>query len=163
MAHRIFVNPGGNYFGSGDVHIETLLGSCVAIVFWHPDKNIGGLCHYLLPVRGLRRAAYDEALDGKYGEEAILQMLDLIKVSGTHLNDYVVKVFGGASILNLQSTSMRVGMRNIRFALAALEKYGVPVASQDLSGDGYRYLRFDVLTGDVWIKRGSARDVEMHL
>lgn len=162
MTQRIFVNPGGSYFGSGDYHVETLLGSCVAIVFWHPARHIGGLCHFLLPARS-RRTDDGDALDGRYGEEALLQMLNQIKTIDTNLNDYVVKVFGGGRMLNLSQASARVGAVNARFALEALGKYGVPITSQDITGDGYRYLRFDLLTGDVWVRRGRAMMDEIRI
>lgn len=153
MTERIFVNPGGSYFGKGHCHVETLLGSCVAIIFWHPGMKIGGLCHYLLPAR-TRKKAHAGGLDGRYGEEALLQMLNQIQDIGTNLEDYVVKVFGGARMLNLPQASTRVGDANVRFALDILKKYGVAITSQDLTGEGYRYLRFDLLTGDVWVRRG---------
>ncbi len=162
MTQRIFVNPGGIYFGSGDFHIETLLGSCVAIIYWHPEKKIGGLCHYLLPTRTRRSAIADE-LDGRYGEEALLQIVNQIQIIGTNLTEYIVKVFGGGRMLNLPATSTRVGVENARFALDVLNKYGVPVVSQDITGDGYRYLRFDLLTGDVWVRRGYTVMDEMKI
>lgn len=162
MTQRVFVNPGGSFFGSGDYHIETLLGSCVAIIFWHPGKQIGGLCHYLLPTRS-RRSGNSDALDGRYGEEALLQMLNQIHIIDTNLNDYVVKVFGGGRMLNLPPASTRVGDENARFALDVLNKYGVPITSQDITGDGYRYIRLDLLTGDVWVRRGYTMMGEVNI
>jgi chemotaxis protein CheD len=155
MKQRIFVNPGGSYFGSGEAYIETLLGSCVAIIVWHPEKKIGGLCHYLLPGR-TRQSARATALDGRYGDEALMQMLNQIQRTGTNLKDYVVKVFGGGRILDLPAASIRVGDENVRFALEILKAQGVIVTSQDITGDGYRYIRFDLFTGDVWVRRGHA-------
>jgi chemotaxis protein CheD len=33
--------------------IRTVLGSCVSITLWHPVKRVGGMCHFLLPTRGV--------------------------------------------------------------------------------------------------------------
>lgn len=48
----IFLQPGEWYFGEGNTRVRTTLGSCVAIVLWHPVRRIGGMCHYMLPSRG---------------------------------------------------------------------------------------------------------------
>ena len=45
----VFLLPGEFHFGDQDDRIITLLGSCVAITLWHPEKRIGGMCHYMLP------------------------------------------------------------------------------------------------------------------
>src|SRR5690606_5865574 len=43
--------PGALWFGTGDVRLHTLLGSCVAITLWHPRYRYGGMCHFMLPGR----------------------------------------------------------------------------------------------------------------
>ena len=40
--------PGELYFGQRHL-LKTLLGSCVAITLWHPQRQLGGMCHFLLP------------------------------------------------------------------------------------------------------------------
>lgn len=44
-----FLNPGEIFFGGSGFRVRTLLGSCVSIVLWHPNRHLGGMCHYLLP------------------------------------------------------------------------------------------------------------------
>ena len=46
--------PGDFVFGNSELKLKTLLGSCVAITLWHPDKKIGGMCHYMLPGRNIK-------------------------------------------------------------------------------------------------------------
>ena len=50
---EIFLQPGDFYFGDRDTRIRTLLGSCVSITMWHPRLHVGGMCHFMLPERGL--------------------------------------------------------------------------------------------------------------
>ncbi len=54
---EIFLQPGEWYFGNRKVSIRTLLGSCVAMVFWHrhPKLLMGGMCHFTLPTAGPRK------------------------------------------------------------------------------------------------------------
>jgi chemotaxis protein CheD len=45
------IMPGQWHFGPEQITVKTLLGSCVALTLWHPQRRIGGMCHYLLPDR----------------------------------------------------------------------------------------------------------------
>ncbi|MFL9924394.1 chemotaxis protein CheD [Herbaspirillum lusitanum] len=159
-AERIFVSPGEVFFGQGDCYVETLLGSCVAIVFWHAEQGLGGLCHFLLPARqrqGRKENGQEDVelpLDGRYGEDALRQLLAEIKRHKTRVADYEVKVFGGSRTMDTVLLQKPVGQANAQFALDILKQHKIPIAAQDIEGDGYRYLRFDLNTGDVWVRRG---------
>ncbi|MDR3430210.1 MULTISPECIES: chemotaxis protein CheD [Silvimonas] len=150
---RTFVNPGDIYFGRGDQRIETLLGSCVAVTFWHPALHLGGMCHFLLPGR-IHEKAPVMAGDGRYGDEALQYLVEEIALHHTQLRDYQVKVFGGGRIFATELPGASIGEANVRFALDALRKFNLPVAGQDVAGFGYRYLRFELGNGDVWVRRG---------
>ncbi|WP_035059356.1 chemotaxis protein CheD [Andreprevotia chitinilytica] len=153
MSRRIFINPGGIFFGNGDVRVETLLGSCVAITLWHPERKFGGLCHFLLPSRITNLHLASER-DGRYGEEALLQLTAEARQRGTELSEYTIKLFGGSRVFDSEPRKTSIGEANAHFALDMLKHLGLPVARQDLTGYGYRYLRFDLSNGDVWVRRG---------
>ncbi|WP_051516576.1 chemotaxis protein CheD [Herbaspirillum sp. RV1423] len=156
MTRRVFVNLGEVYFGCGDLQVETLLGSCVAITFWHPGRRLGGLCHFLLPER-LRpplQGVEQDTPDGRYGDQALSQLLDQVQRHDTRIADYAVKVFGGGNVLDLPTIRTRVGQANVDFALEILQRRQIKITAQDVAGDGYRYLRFDLNNGDVWVRRG---------
>ena len=74
----IYLFPGDIYWGDSQTRIITILGSCVSITLWHPQRREGGMCHFLLPSRnGLRT----ETLSGRYGEEE--KSLGGLKTIGT--------------------------------------------------------------------------------
>jgi chemotaxis protein CheD len=158
VSERIFVNPGEIYFGHGDERIETLLGSCVAITFWHPARRLGGMCHFLLPNRIHGKVPVYSG-DGRYGDEALQFMIEEVAARRTRLSDYQIKVFGGGRIFANEHSGASIGEANARFALSALREIDLPVAGQDVAGEGYRYLRFDLATGDVWVRRGRGLPV----
>ena len=64
----VFLQPGDFHFGAGRTRISTLLGSCISITLWHPARLIGGMCHFMLPTRGLPGGV---PLDGRYADEAL--------------------------------------------------------------------------------------------
>eukprot|EP01037_Dinobryon_pediforme_P021465 gene21465-22336_t len=112
------------------------------------------MCHFVLPARG--RPAVDDVLDGRYGEEALLRLQQEVHKHDTQTADYTVKVFGGASVLGLPPGEKRIGQANTEFVLAMLRRLHIKIAAQDLAGEGYRYLRFELNTGDVWVRHGHA-------
>lgn len=148
----IFLQPGEVYFGDYDTRIRTLLGSCVAITWWHPKRRIGGMCHYLLPKRTHGHPQVDGALDGRYAEEAFEQVLRYIHQAGTVPADYVVKMFGGGHVLATDQKKLpAIGPRNIEFGKQWLAQHGFRLSREHLAGNGHRNIVFDIATGDVWV------------
>ncbi|MDB6141911.1 MAG: hypothetical protein JWP80_955 [Pseudomonas sp.] len=153
MSQKLFIQPGGWFFGSGQVQVETILGSCVTMTLWEPEQKFGGLCHFMLPTRRLRTP---RSLDGRYGEDAVLWLRQQALRNGLHINDCQIKLFGGSRALVGTNGYGEVGRRNIRFAEDYLRSEGIPLVSSDVGGYGHRYLRFDLASGDVWIRHGAA-------
>jgi len=149
---EIFLQPGEFYFGDENTRIRTLLGSCIAITFWHPKLRLGGMCHYLLPSRPELPSI--KALDGRYGDEALVWLLREATAKGTDPGQYEIKVFGGGNMFPGSPIAGRseVGQRNIEQALTLLKNYQLPLAAKHVGGFGHRNLIFDVWSGDVWVK-----------
>ncbi|WP_230427608.1 chemotaxis protein CheD [Undibacterium luofuense] len=146
----IFLQPGEFYFGDAETRIRTLLGSCVAITMWHPQKRIGGMCHYMLPYRK-KNAEHD--LDGKYAEDALKMFLREIRASRTHPWEYEIKMFGGGNQFPEHSAKVfAIPDRNIESGRQLLEKYEFQLKSEHLGGVGHRNVMFDVWSGDVWVR-----------
>src|SRR5690625_660356 len=149
----VFLQPGEWYFGDSKTCIRTTLGSCVAVVLWHPQQRLGGMCHYMLPSRGTRR---EEPLSGRYGDEALQLLFDAVRLAGTQLGDYEFKLFGGAKMFaGGASCPLGVSARNVDFALTALYRHGLAIKAQSLGCVGYRQLIFDLGSGAGWMRRGS--------
>lgn len=160
MSEKRFLNPGDWYFGSGDLRVETLLGPCVSIVLWFPEVRKGGMCHFQLP--GKRRVnEHARDLDGRYGGEAWMWLKQQARVHALQLQNAEIKLFGGSRSLNNPGSSMRqeIGEQNIEFVEKLMSESGVRVVGRDLGGDGYRYLRFYLATGEVWVRRGGALNI----
>ena len=112
------------------------------------------MCHFVLPKRP--RTGGLQALDGRYGEEALMILLEQVQRHQSQINEYTVKVFGGGSVLGLAADERRIGSTNAQFALAMLKRHRMKVVAQDLAGNGYRYVRFDLRTGDIWLRHGQS-------
>lgn len=167
---EVFLQPGQLYFGTGHVRVRTLLGSCVSITLWHPRRRIGGMCHYMLPTRGLDPGA----LDAKYADEALALLLGEIRRARTQPGEYVAKLFGGGNMFPGQSVNGACGgtrclgqvsagcsdvaCKNIVAGRALLRRHGFGSGVEHVGGTGYRNLCFDLWSGDVWLRHhGGAK------
>jgi chemotaxis protein CheD len=107
----------------------------------------------LLPVRGV--TAPKNALDGRYGDEALAIVLEQFKQADIPLLECEAKVFGGGNMFpgHTNSQALNVGHRNGVAAKALLQKYGIRLKADYLFGVGHRQVIFDVASGDVWSKQ----------
>jgi len=148
---EVVLVPGQVSFATRPTRLRTLLGSCVAITFWHPQRQIGGMCHFMLPGR-LRN---HQSLDGKYADEALELLVQHAHLNGTQAQDYQVKLFGGGRMFpeqQRQRPTQDVASLNIRAALALAERYHLHLAAQDMGSTGYRTIMFDLWNGNVWVR-----------
>lgn len=147
----VFLQPGECFVGDERHRIRTLLGSCVSITLWHPGRRIGAMSHFMLAMRGARRGAQ---ADGRYGDEALGLMLRELDRAGLPRAECQAKIFGGGNMFAnyTRRSSMRIGQQNGAAARALLEASGIPIVSENLHGDGHRYVIFDVANGDVWVR-----------
>lgn len=148
----IVLGPGDFHFDRGQTRISTLLGSCVSITLWHPARQIGGMCHYMLCERP--RKAQQE-LDGRYAAEAFQRFLAQAAREGTQPSEYVAKLFGGANMFATTSQAVSptpaIGQNNIDYGRALLNTHRVPLIAEHVGGSGRRKLHFDLWSGDVWL------------
>lgn len=172
---EIFLQPGGWYFGDKETRIRTLLGSCIAITIWHPRLQIGGMCHFILPERGSCTAA--AGFDGRYGDEAMAALLQVVRKHRTHPGEYVCKIFGGGNMFQSLtarhslreqrvsaasvSESSDVPCKNVRAARILVHQAGFRLTASHLGGRGHRNVYFEIWSGDVFLKfTGHGADVK---
>lgn len=145
---EVFLHPGDLWFGGEGARVRTILGSCVAITLWHPQQQIGGMCHYMLPGTGL---------DGRYAEKAIGLLREQIARSGTRPQQYEAKLFGGgrmfAPMPGKGSDVPAVPDRNIAVARELMARYGFGIKAEHMGGEGHRNVIFEVANGNVWVRQ----------
>ena len=145
---EVFLNPGDWFFGSGAVRLRTVLGSCVALVFWHPQRLLGGMCHYLLPKRSV---ANSQILDGRYGDEALQLLIGQMRGLKAPPAEFKVSVYGGGNMFPrlVRPDNHYVGQRNVEQARRLLELHHLPCHNFHVEGVGYRTVVFDLTNGTI--------------
>lgn len=152
---QLVLMPGQMHFGAKVSSLRTLLGSCVAITLWHPQKRIGGMCHYLLPKRSRKPGEPD---DGRYGEEALAAMVEHIRRHNTDPKDYEAHLYGGADTMP-EGTNLKfsVGERNIELGWSLIDRYGFQLQGVDVGEDVPRTVTLTVASGMVEMYRGAGK------
>jgi chemotaxis protein CheD len=141
----IYLLPGDYFVGGAGHRIRTLLGSCVSITLWHPERKIGTMSHFLLSSRNQDKSG---GLNSRYGEEALELMLSELRAMGVDPKECQAKIFGGGQMF--PGTSPGIGRQNGEVALRLLQAHGIPVVSESLYGVGHRNIIFDISSGNVW-------------
>ncbi|MGP0173016.1 chemotaxis protein CheD [Pseudomonas sp. NCHU5208] len=151
--HDVYLNPGEQHFAGAGTRIRTLLGSCVALVFWHPRHRLGGMCHYMLPTRGLPGLP----LDGRYADEAMLLLFKAMTAHGTRPSEYHLRIFGGGNMFPALQPRAKshIGQQNVDMAHKLIAQHGLVSHGELVGGTSHLHLLFDIWSGQLALKRSS--------
>jgi chemotaxis protein CheD len=125
--------------GQGE-RLETLLGSCVAIVLTDPRRTVGAMCHIV----HAKRAATAAQETGAYAHVALDSMYTLLRARGITPRLCEAFVYGGGNMFPGLARQGHVGDANACWALDALAEDGIRVLLHDLGGNTYRRLSWTV-------------------
>ena len=112
------------------VAFKTLLGSCVAIMFYDQVLKIKGMNHFLLP------STKSSNEDMKYGLYSVEAMLNEMYKMGCKKGNMVAKIAGGADIVGVGGFSFgkSIGERNVEFAVDFCRVEGFKIISNHTRG-----------------------------
>lgn len=134
------LHPGDVVCAERDARLETLLGSCVAIVLTDPRRTVGAMCHIVHSSPALPNAEPT----GAYAEVAFDTMFAQLRSRGIDPKQCEAYVYGGGNMFPAQFAGPHVGERNARRALEQLADEGIKVLFHDLGGCSYRRLSWTV-------------------
>ena len=155
--HDVFLNPGEFHFGDRHTRVRTLLGSCVAIVMWHAQRRIGGMCHFILPRSGKRTTASPNT---RYADEAVEVFMQHIRSAKTRARDYEVKIFGGGNMFpefTKHGAMSTIAAQNILAARELASQYKLNLVGESVGGNGHRHVVFEIWNGNVRVKHEDLR------
>ncbi len=128
---------GGEFAVGKDVDniaFKTLLGSCVAIMFYDNKTKIKGMNHFLLPTTS---STNDDMKYGLYSVEAMLNEMYKLGCSKQHMT---AKISGGADIMQLNVSANTIGHRNVEFAKDFCKSEGFNLVSEHTRGEHGRLI-----------------------
>jgi len=153
-----YLLPGNLYVNAEESVVTTVLGSCVSVCLWDSTRMIGGINHYMLPFWNGEGLA-----SPRYGNIAIMKLIERVQDLGASKRTLKAKVFGGGDVLKMTSAYMNIGERNVLIAQDMLRDENIPVISADTGGRSGRKLIFNTATGVVLIKLLAKQIDDIHL
>lgn len=134
----------GETFASAEpAWISTVLGSCVSVCLFDPERRIGGMNHFLLP-----EPPADDPGSARYGSVALDQLIEKMVTLGADRSRLVAKVFGAAH----QTGSPEVSQGNCTFTRRYLAREKIPLLAERLGGRSGMELRFETHTGRAFVR-----------
>lgn len=146
------LHPGALFVAQEPTLVTTILGSCVSVCLFCPQRKIGAMCHGIMPSRDEQ---YDQE-SFRFVDSSVTYMVEVLRqgLGGCHGVDLVAKLFGGAEVLMAQGRPdvLSIGARNITAAREALSRHGISLSAERVGGrEGYR-LYFYTHTGEVFVR-----------
>jgi chemotaxis protein CheD len=135
------LHPGDVALAERGDRLETLLGSCVAIVLTDPRRTRAAMCHV---VHATQAGSTNAAGDTAFGENALASMCSRLRKVGIVPTLCEAFVVGGGNMFPDRADHPAIGERNVAWALDALKREGIPVVWRDLGGPVYRRLSWTV-------------------
>ncbi len=139
-----FLFPSTLFASKKPTMVTTILGSCVSVCLWDPILEYGGINHYMLPLWNGQGLA-----SPKFGNIAIIKLLDKMLEIGCDRRNIIAKVFGGGEVLQTMASQFNIGERNIEVAMETLKQYNIRIAGACTGGAQGRKIAFDTCKGVV--------------
>lgn len=143
-----FVMAGEVYVGSVPRFLKTTLGSCVAMVCWHPELKLGAMCHYLLSRQAGEFLTKPENFYGNFA----LQNMKALLLKKAPLREFEFSLYGGGSLLHKEYDNKGVAKKNIDLAQTWLDNNNIEVKLSSVGGSDCRSICLDLSDGSISLK-----------
>lgn len=156
------IQPGHFYVTGEDEIISTILGSCVSACIRDPERQLGGINHFMLPFGRSDgpdpwRDAPHHSESARYGNFAMEQLINELLRQGARRDSLEVKIVGGGQ---MWKSSTDVGGQNIAFVLDYLRAEGLSISAEDVGGRSPRQVQYFPLTGRLRVRKLRPTDVQ---
>jgi len=131
------------------------LGSCVGLIIYDPEAQVGGLLHYMLPDSNMdkERAQQNPFM---FADTGIPLLFHAAYRAGAKKERIQVTALGGAQILGINDT-FNIGKRNLMSMRKILWKAGVMLHNEDVGGTSPRTAKIEIATGRIVVSFGRGQ------
>lgn len=142
--HAQVLMPGDIVCGDRGERLETLLGSCVAVVLTDKHRTVGAMCHIVHAGAANGKSENPQA----HAATAIDTMYRMLSARGYTPQLCEAFVYGGGNMFPGLVDGVHVGEKNSHAVLERLQRDRVRLLHQDLGGTAYRRLSW--IVGHDW-------------
>ncbi|PKP22594.1 MAG: chemotaxis protein CheD [Bacteroidetes bacterium HGW-Bacteroidetes-21] len=147
ISNTYYLYPAGIFASKEPAVVSTVLGSCVSVCLYDPILQIGGINHFMLPLWNGQGLA-----SPKYGNIAIVKLIEKMQEMGSLKRNLIAKVFGGAEIIQTKIKQFNIGERNIALAKEVLAQENIAILKMSVGDVLGRKIIFNTNTGSVMQK-----------
>lgn len=151
----LFLRPGDCWFGRTAGSAETILGSCISVVLFHPTLKHMGVSHCLLPSR--RRKSDLSAPFGWFVDDTLQWFAQQMHDVHTQPSQFQAWLVGGGDMFPSVQHRHAIGQANILAAEQGLARLGIPLQGSDVGGCCYRKLHVRLQDALIDVKREPVR------
>jgi chemotaxis protein CheD len=138
-----FLFPNTIFFSKTPTVVQTILGSCVAVCLFDQVLGYGAINHYMLPWW-----SGNDLPSPKYGDIAVIRLIESLNHLGSKRENMVAKLFGGSDQLTLGS----IGQQNIVTAEQILHRESINIIARSTGGAIGRKIIYHTGTSKVLVK-----------
>ena len=116
-----------------DVRLEAFLGTCVGLILWDQEANLGGLLHILLPEATGTDIAFQPET---YASTGVPLFIQAMIEAGASIDRLKASVAGGAMVgpVSDQDLFLNIGGQTTEVVQAILDENGIPVNRAETGG-----------------------------
>lgn len=139
---------------TGDVLVTHALGSCLGLMVYDPQAQVGGLLHAMLPLSKINpeKAANNPYMFVDLGVPKLFK--EIYRIGGEK-SRLIVKAAGCGQPLG-KNEIFKIGERNFTVLKKLLWKNNVLLAADDVGGAAGRTVHFDITSGEVKISSNGS-------
>ena len=139
-----------------DLLITHALGSCLGLIVYDPEIQIGGLLHAMLPLSKVNR---DKAQANPYMfvDTGVPTLFKTLYEMGAKKSRLVVKAAGCGNPMGRNET-FKIGERNYSALKMFLRKSNILLEAEDIGGTKSRTVNFDILSGITIISSNGQKE-----
>jgi chemotaxis protein CheD len=136
--------------------LRTTLGSCIGIVLYNPDKQVGAISHIMLAKDPTGKDIDKNPM--KYGESALPLLVKTMDEVGSPIGSFSARIFGGASMFKgINSNFLQnIGEQNILVVREFLQNNKIPLLVEDVGGHDGRTISLYLDDGRVLLKKSGS-------
>jgi len=139
-----------------DLLITYALGSCLGLMVYDPDVQIGGLLHAMLPLSKINR---DKAKENPYMfvDTGVPALFKTMYEKGAEKSRLVVKATGCGNPMG-KNEMFKIGDRNYTVLKKLLWKNNILLKAEDIGGTKSRTVNFDISSGKTIISSNGQKE-----
>ncbi len=144
-----YLKPGNIAIATKTCLIETIVGSCVSVILYASNRQIGGMNHYVMPEVLQNREATPY-----FGRPAVTLLLAAFQRLQVKPSEIRATLIGGA---HMKAMDSKVGMMNSQLARDMLTEAGIRVIKEDSGGIYGRVILFNSNTGVIELRKAGSK------